>query len=189
MLGRALIVVVVVMAACGGQEPATQPEQPAPQPEDDPADVPAEPFTLTSSSFEDGEVIPDEHSCAGADVPPQLGWTGVPEDAVELVLFVHDPDAPGGDFVHWTVVGIDPASSSTGDGGPPAGSEEGLTHFGTTGYSGPCPPPGESHVYEFELAALVEPSGLGEGADPADVAAAVEGAPEVALLTGRYPAA
>ncbi len=41
--------------------------------------------------------------------PPPLTWSGVPDEAEELVLLCEDPDAPSGTFVHWLVTGIDPA--------------------------------------------------------------------------------
>ena len=39
----------------------------------------------------------------------------------------------------------------------PPSSVQGLTDFGTTGYSGPHPPPGPAHRYEFTIYALDVP--------------------------------
>jgi phosphatidylethanolamine-binding protein (PEBP) family uncharacterized protein len=36
------------------------------------------PMTLESSAFKDGEAIPQKHTGEGADVSPELRWSGVP---------------------------------------------------------------------------------------------------------------
>lgn len=55
-------------------------------------------LALTSASFTDDGVIPLEFSCTDRGLSPALAWTGVPADAVSLVLIMSDPDAP---FDHW----------------------------------------------------------------------------------------
>jgi Raf kinase inhibitor-like YbhB/YbcL family protein len=102
---------------------------------------------LTSPNFEEGGRIPREHTCDGDDAPPELLWSGVPSGVVELALTCEDPDAPGGTFVHWVVWGIDPSSGRIGvDDGP--GIRHGRNGFGTSGYGGPCPPPGHGSTIE-----------------------------------------
>jgi hypothetical protein len=46
------------------------------------------------------------------------------------------------------------ASGKTGAENMPAGAIESRTDFGTTGYGGPCPPPGRTHRYITTLWAL-----------------------------------
>ena len=48
-------------------------------------------FELTSPSFSAMGEIPRRHSCEGADVSPELRWSGAPEEARSLVLIVDDP--------------------------------------------------------------------------------------------------
>lgn len=49
---------------------------------------------LTSTSFENGAVIPQRHTCEGEDLSPPLAWSGAPEGTVGLALIVVDPEAP-----------------------------------------------------------------------------------------------
>jgi Raf kinase inhibitor-like YbhB/YbcL family protein len=123
---------------------------------------------LTSSAFQEGQPIPAQYTCDGANTPPPLVVTTVPESAVSLVLIMNDPDAPReGGFTHWVVFDIaaDAAELRGTD-----GSNDG----GAPGYVGPCPPSG-SHRYFFTLFALDALLGLPEGASEADVRAAMDG--------------
>jgi Raf kinase inhibitor-like YbhB/YbcL family protein len=107
---------------------------------------------LTSDSFEQGEPIPERHTCSGQGTSPPLAWSFVPEGTRTMAVIVHDPDAPSGDFVHWLAWNIDPADGRIGESKP--APVEGTAGFGP-GYGGPCPPPGHGpHRYYFRLYAL-----------------------------------
>ena len=70
--------------------------------------------------------------------------------------------------------------------GLPAGAREGQNSTGSTGWTPPCPPSG-THRYEFRLYWLKRKSGLGTGAKPDEVIAAVRrSAGGSGLLVGRY---
>lgn len=142
---------------------------------------------LTSPDLEEGGAIPREHTCDGADAPPELHWSGVPSGVVELALTCEDLDAPGGSFVHWVAWGIDP---STGRLAPDGGSaiRHGRNGFGTDGYRGPCPPPGHGpHRYEFTLYALDQSIDLAPGSTIDDLRSVVDGHTRaLATLTGTY---
>lgn len=115
---------------------------------------------LHSSAFRDHDDIPAQYSRQGGNISPPLEWSGVPEQARELVLVCADPDAPGGTFLHWLVSGIDPHSNGLEPGRPPAGGHEYPNSFGQRGWDGPQPPIGDrAHRYMFELFALPEPFG------------------------------
>jgi phosphatidylethanolamine-binding protein (PEBP) family uncharacterized protein len=73
----------------------------------------------------------------------------VPAGTRSLALVVDDPDAPGGVFTHWTAWGFDPAADGLREGEPAPG--EGRNDFGTTGYRGPCPPPGHGRRREVMI--------------------------------------
>lgn len=109
---------------------------------------------LTSPVFQNNQSIPTQYTCDGGNVNPPLQITDVPKLAQSLVLIVDDPDAPSGDFVHWTAWNLNPDTQEILEGGPlPAGAVEGLTDFGRSGYGGPCPHSG-LHRYFFKLYAL-----------------------------------
>jgi Raf kinase inhibitor-like YbhB/YbcL family protein len=142
---------------------------------------------LTSQAFVDGAEIPIRHTCDGADASPPLAWAAVPDQAVELVLIVDDPDAPGGSFTHWVVYRISAETTNVGEAGD-ANLINGVNSFGDTAWGGPCPPEGDGpHTYSFVLRALGEPSGLDAGASLDEVEAAIaEFVIDTATLTGTY---
>jgi len=123
---------------------------------------------LTSTAFADGEVIPDQYTyrlsgqCDGANVSPQLAWTGAPTDTQSFVVIVADPD--GGDWVHWVQFNIPGGATSLpeAEGGRDIGVK-GRNDFGELGYGGPCPPDG-THRYIFTLYALDTTLSAAEGA-------------------------
>jgi Raf kinase inhibitor-like YbhB/YbcL family protein len=109
---------------------------------------------ITSLAFANNQYIPAKYTCDGENKNPPLEISGVPEQTQSLVLTVDDPDAPSGDFVHWTIWNLNPDTKEIIEGGIlPAGSVQGMTDFGRSGYGGPCPPSGV-HRYFFKLYAL-----------------------------------
>lgn len=115
---------------------------------------------LTSSAFASSSAIPAVYTCDGQDVSPPLAWSGGPPNE-EYVLIVTDPDARGGEFVHWVVYAIPGTASSFPEGGVPAGAIQGTNGFRKAGYGGPCPPHGDpAHRYVFTLYGLRTPAGI-----------------------------
>ena len=114
---------------------------------------------IVSPVFKEGGVIPVQYSCKGQNVSPPLNFTDVPAEAKSLALIMHDPDAPVGDFVHWTMWHIPPTTEGIAANSVPAGVIQGITSFGDKKYGGPCPPSG-THRYMFELYALDTSLGL-----------------------------
>ena len=117
---------------------------------------------------------------------PPLAWTNPPDGTRSLALVVDDPDAPRGTFTHWLAWGLDPDAGALGEGETPP--SEGQNDFGTTGYRGPCPPPGHGpHRYFFRLHALDSELDIPAGAGKQEVQRALEGqALAVAELVGTY---
>jgi len=108
---------------------------------------------ITSSVFEDGEFIPSKYTCDGQGINPSLEFSEIPANAKSLALLIDDPDAPGGDWVHWLVWNIDPQINNIEAGVLPVGAVEGENSSGENKYSGPCPPSGV-HNYVFKFYAL-----------------------------------
>jgi hypothetical protein len=129
-------------------------------------------FTLESRDFSNNGMIPQQFTCDGNDVSPQLFWSGAPEDVVSFALLVTDtaPDA-GANYSSWVVYNL-PARRAGINRGVPEDVQPGVDHpefyqglttrvlgsTGTTarfGYLGPCPPAYDGiHQYKFELLAL-----------------------------------
>jgi len=109
---------------------------------------------LHSNNFSHNQTIPAKYTCDGQDVSPHLQWSDFPEGTKSFALSCLDPDAPGGNFVHWLIINI-PASVTelTESTAIPAGAVELDNGFGKKSYGGPCPPSG-THCYFFTVHAL-----------------------------------
>jgi len=130
---------------------------------------------LTSPAFKDGAAIPDKYTCHGEDVNPRLLISGVPEEAKSLVLTVDDPDSPTGTWDHWLLFDIEPTEREIEENSVPSSALHGKTSFGDRKYSGPCPPPGTPHHYNFKLYALDKKLGLAAGATKPSLEKAMKG--------------
>jgi Raf kinase inhibitor-like YbhB/YbcL family protein len=143
--GRSVLGVclVVATAACG-----TGPASQLPQVSQ------TDSITLASPAFISGSAIPARYTCDGQGVSPPLSWSGGPP-AEEFALIATDPDARGGEFVHWIVYAILASANSFPEGAIPDGAVEGTNGFSKAGYGGPCPPRGDPpHHYIFTLYGL-----------------------------------
>ena len=113
---------------------------------------------ITSPAFKEGETIPKKYTGEGADVSPPLAWTGVPENAKELVLICDDPNAPTAEpWVHWVIYKIPADVKGLKEGVPqkprltdPPGALQGKNSWPTgqknIGYRGPYPAAGPWHA-------------------------------------------
>ncbi len=129
---------------------------------------------LSSTSFTQNGVIPKQYTCDGADTSPQLSWRELPDNTKSLVLFMEDPDAPMGTFIHWVLFNI-PASIKELVEGVKGIGVEGMNDFRRMGYGGPCPPRGSNHRYYFKLFALDTLLPLKGGVKKTDVEKAMQG--------------
>ena len=120
---------------------------------------------ITSSAFTNGQQIPQKYTGQGADVPPPLAWSDLPEKTQELVLICDDPDAPRGTWVHWVIYKLPTTLTGLPEGiakqarlKNPPGVLQGQNSWPkgeNIGYKGPMPPPGHGvHHYHFTLYAL-----------------------------------
>ncbi len=137
------------------------------------------PFTLTSTAFQEGGIIPKMHTCSGQDISPPLQWSVPPKGTRSFALIMDDPDAPTTTWVHWVIFNIPGQSSGLPEGVPhqnsfPNGEQQGINDFSRTGYGGPCPPPGKPHRYYWKLYALDTILKLQPGVKKAEVLAACQ---------------
>src|SRR5580765_417920 len=136
----------------------------------------ADPFTLTSSTFKDGQLMPrkvanmnpQNPNCVGENVSPQLSWSGAPEGTRSFAILMEDPEGRGGAGVHhWVAYGIPASVTSFAEGEVSKASEKyvgGKSTQGVGNYSGPCTPPGSPHHYTFKVIATdLDPKALPAG--------------------------
>lgn len=121
-------------------------------------------FTLSSPSLNpakplENKFVFNSFGCQGENKSPELEWKNAPAGTKSFAVTVYDPDAPtGSGWWHWTAFNI-PANVTKlpegASGKMPAGTVEGRTDFGKSGYGGACPPPGDKpHHYIFTVYAM-----------------------------------
>ena len=137
------------------------------------------PFTLTSTTFKDGTLMPAKvanvsnpampnPNCVGQNVSPELTWSGAPEGTKSFALTMVDPEGRGGLGVfHWVAYGIPANVNSFAEGEVSKPTDKyvgGKSTQGVGNYSGPCTPPGSPHHYTFKIIATdLDPKELPPG--------------------------
>lgn len=138
---------------------------------------------LVSPDFNNAEMMPVYLSCQGEGKNPTLIISEIPREAKSLVLFVEDPDAPSGLFVHWVLFDV-PLVAKIKPGAKIG--KIGKNSCGKNEYCPPCPPNGK-HRYYFKIFALDKMLNLSEGVLKRDVEKAMDGhVLEKAELLGYY---
>lgn len=123
-------------------------------------------FVLTSAEFMDGEMLPDDYSCASGSFQnapsPSFSWSGAPEGTQSFAMVMIDKtlvdmgDTLGYHSAFWNLpasVTMLPVDLATSD-------EIMDANVINRGYLGPCPTLGQvppPHTYVFMLYALPEP--------------------------------
>jgi len=172
-----MVSATIVLAGCkaSSETPRKVPEQTG--------EIPMN-LTVQSPAFASNTVVPQRFTGDGADVSPQLSWSGVPDSAKELALIMDDPDAPTPEsWVHWVIYKIPPSVTSlleniakTDTLTAPEGALQGKNSWGNIGYGGPAPPPGHGvHHYYFKLYALDTALNVSSGLTKAELHSAIEG--------------
>lgn len=109
-------------------------------------------IAVTSTAFANGGPIPRSDTCDGPGNEPTISWDKLPTATKSVAVVVDDPDAPGGTFVHWLVIGLPPEP------GRIPSKAKGVFELdntgGTRGWTPPCPPAGATHHYRFTVYAL-----------------------------------
>jgi Raf kinase inhibitor-like YbhB/YbcL family protein len=107
---------------------------------------------IKSTAFSPNGRIPEEFTCMGKNINPELAFIDPPVDAKSLALVMDDPDAPSGTFTHWVIYNIPPEVKMIPENTTPPGLQA-KNGRDENRYTGPCPPNGE-HRYFFKLYAL-----------------------------------
>ncbi|MDD4652843.1 MAG: YbhB/YbcL family Raf kinase inhibitor-like protein [Methanothrix sp.] len=145
-----------------------------------PAAVQAEETDMNSIVVKLGfDRVPDESTCQGADVSPEIEIQGT--NAASLAVIVDDPDAPSAVFTHWLIWNIPPTETiprgikKITNIDDPFPAVQGTNDFGEIGYTGPCPPRGKPHRYFFRVLGLDRILDLPAGASAKELKKAMEG--------------
>lgn len=119
-------------------------------------------FTVTTTAWPDGDMIPLRYTQAGPEISPAIQWSAPPAGTVSFVLIFHDADSPAGnstdDLLQWLVWNI-PGTSTSLPQAVPDGFElpNGTRQISVSGsrYRGPgASATGPVHHYIIDLYAL-----------------------------------
>jgi Raf kinase inhibitor-like YbhB/YbcL family protein len=164
----------------------------------------ADPFTLTSPAYKDGDAWPSKfahnrpnaqnvNACgAGENVSPPLAWANPPEKARSYAITMIDTEGGNGlGSVHWVAYDfpLSKTSLAEGEAAKPANGWVGGSNGATTAYRGPCPPAGAPHHYVITIIATdIEPGTLKPGLTRDELIAALRGGHALAAsgLVARY---
>jgi Raf kinase inhibitor-like YbhB/YbcL family protein len=129
-------------------------------------------FKIHSDTFKNGATLPTSmadqfpvngvNTCTadgsiGGNTSPQLSWENAPRDTRSFAVVMYDVTAS---FTHWGIYNIAGNKNGLSAGAGVPGSNYGEqvpNDFGSTGYEGPCPPPGVvpyAHHYVITVYAL-----------------------------------
>jgi Raf kinase inhibitor-like YbhB/YbcL family protein len=137
-------------------------------------------FTLTSTTFKDGQMMPRKVSntaashtpvnknCVGDNTSPQLSWSNAPEGTKSFALLIEEPEGRGATGTHHLVVyGIAASVTSLAEGDLSQASAKfvgGKSSHDLGVYSGPCTAPGAPHHYVYVVIATdLDPKELPAG--------------------------
>ena len=145
-------------------------------------------FTVTSSSFKDGERLQTKMAgnnkqnpnCVGENVSPALSWANPPAGTKSYALLMFDPEGrPPGGVSHWVAYGIPVSVTGFAEGEASKQTDKyvgGKSLMGLPHYFGPCTPPGVPHHYAFTLIATdLEPNALQPGLTRDELIKALDG--------------
>jgi Raf kinase inhibitor-like YbhB/YbcL family protein len=148
------------------------------------------PFTLSSTTFKDGAMMPARVSnvdrpggpanCVGQNVSPQLSWSRPPDGTKSLVITVVSPEGHAGlGFTNLVAYGIPASVSALAEGELSKASDKfiGGTNTEKVGtYSGPCVAANSLFHYTFMvIATTLDPKELPPGLTLAELDAKLEG--------------
>jgi hypothetical protein len=143
---------------------------------EDPAPAGGGEFKLMTTSFTDGDVLPDKFTCAvlsglGPGAIPELSWGDPPEGTKSFGLTFVDtkiaPTSPAMGY-HWAMydISVDAREIPEGELSNPMGDLSGSQQYNplpnNTGFLGPCPTMGPDDyaftLYALDVATLAEAS-------------------------------
>ena len=116
--------------------------------------------------FDKGD-FPKKHTCDGEDISPRIDIDRIHSPFLAIIL--DDWIGPDERFTHWLMWDIGARSfipeniPRIAELSEPFPALQGTNNFGTIGYRGPCPPPGQTHTYYFNVYGLDAKLGIPAG--------------------------
>ncbi len=162
----------------------------------------AAPFTLSSTAFADGGMVPKKYAgfhpsrqppCGGENVSPPLSWSNAPAGTKSFAIVMQDPDGGRGTGSnHWVAYEIPATRTGLAEGEASVSPKDwvgGRNTIGTDHYFGPCGPAGDSfHHYVITLIATsIAPGTLKPGLTREELLKELRGhALAPASIVGKY---
>ncbi|HEX4152374.1 MAG TPA: YbhB/YbcL family Raf kinase inhibitor-like protein [Steroidobacteraceae bacterium] len=138
-------------------------------------------MAVSSTDFRPDAEIPASQiypRCGGANISPQLTWSGAPTSTQSFVLTMIDVSVKPSYWSHWIVTDLPPDTRSIARGSKdlPAGAQVVPNSFGDARYDGPCPPEKSGkHEYQVTIWAMPAPSSaISPQMKPADLRSLLE---------------
>lgn len=149
-------------------------------------------LTISVKGFANGEEIPEQLTCDGENISPEVTWDIMDKNVKSFLLIMDDPDAPKGTFTHWIIyfpystIRLIPENYQRIR--EFNSYVEGRNDSGETRYFGPCPPRGHGfHRYFFRLYALNEELAIRPGISAIEATVKIRGkVVDQATYMGRY---
>jgi Raf kinase inhibitor-like YbhB/YbcL family protein len=152
------------------------------------------PFSLVSSAFTNGDLIPVKFTADGDDVSPALSWSDPPPKTDSFALVLKDCNVKE-KGIHWILWNLPATTHALPEAIPNVpelrdGSRQGKNDFNKIGFSGPRLARVTEHRYEFTLYALDSKLALKAGSSYAELTALMGGHAghilEETQLVGRF---
>jgi len=124
--------------------------------------------------------FPPTHTCDGGNLSPRLTLKGLAAKSIAVMVF-NPFEKSCCSFTPWIIWNIPPVPvipagfHREGTVSSPLPAIQGITDYGSIGYTGPCPPPGEMIRYQFKVYGLDAMLDLAPGSDKHQLVAAMKG--------------
>ena len=142
----------------------------------------AAPLSADLPALDDGGRLPVRFSCDGAGESPAVTLSSVPEPTASVMVTGTVTSNIANQSVFWTLWNVPPETERIPEGLPREptldeldGARQGRVRLGEVGYRAPCPPPGETYDYDFQIYALDRRLDVEGGATNESAVEATEG--------------
>lgn len=142
----------------------------------------AAPLSADLPALDDGGRLLARFSCDGAGVSPAVTLSSVPDPTASVMVTGTVTSNIANQSLLWTLWNVPPETERIPEGLPREptvesldGASQGKVRLGDVGYRAPCPPPGETYDYDFQIYALDQKLDLDGGATNESAVEATEG--------------